>query len=395
MKPNHHPFPETLISYASGTLPGALSGVIACHLSMCSECADHVRHLEMLGGLMLDRVEGASVDEASAGRQEAQRDTEGRIRLVENSSEATGDGLLPDPLARYLGGTGRKLTWEQAAEGVEQAPVSLPGGSGSMRLLRLAPGQHLLTHDRGGEIELVLVLQGVLSDKAGDHVRGDILDLTDDAGHQPVAAGDVDCICLVAGGAQQADRIRPAPPRLIRLLPDVRFRDYWSGPAAMAASVAVVLGLGLGWLLAGGPDADAVAMEDLVRTDGRRLVARGPLESALQSLPSGEEAALSPEGGTARLGVTMTFRNQAGDYCRQYRIEASSHDYSGIACRTGEEWAVKIHALVPPRISASEQPVPAGGEAEAAIDAAIGSLISGNPLAVEDEARLREKGWTE
>jgi putative transcriptional regulator len=361
---------------------------------MCRACADHVRHLEMLGGLMLDRVEGAPADEGSTGRQKAQHSTEGRIQLVDNSSsEAIGDELLPDPLARYLGVNGQNLTWEQEQEGVRQSPVSLPGGSGSMKLLRFAPGQHLLELDRAGDIELVLVLQGVLSNKHADHIRGDILDLTDDTGHQPVAAGDVDCICLVAGGAQAADRIRPAPPRLVRLLPDVRFRDYWSGPAAMAASVAVVLGLGLGWLLAGGPDADGFAIEDLVRTDGRRLIAYGPLESALQSLPSGEEAALSSEDGMARLGVTMTFQNQAGDYCRQYRIDVLSHDYSGIACRTGGEWAVKIHALVPPQPRASEQTVPAGGGAEAAIDAVIGSLISGNPLVREDEARLMGKGW--
>jgi putative transcriptional regulator len=50
MTPNHHPFPETLISFVSGTLPDATSCVVVCHLSMCSDCANHVRRLEMLGG---------------------------------------------------------------------------------------------------------------------------------------------------------------------------------------------------------------------------------------------------------------------------------------------------------------------------------------------------------
>jgi len=71
MTPNHHPLPETLISFASGTLPNAISAVVACHLTLCRTCTEAVRDLEVLGGFLLDRLDTVLNLEATADRLDA------------------------------------------------------------------------------------------------------------------------------------------------------------------------------------------------------------------------------------------------------------------------------------------------------------------------------------
>ena len=142
--------------------------------------------------------------------------------------------------------------------------------------------------------------------------------------------------------------------------------------ATLAASLALFVGIGLGWLVRGAPETRIAA--DFVKRDGNRLVAQGELQNVLDVLPSGGETVAPSDGRDFRLGVRMTFEDQSGDYCRQYEIIApSSGRYSGIACRKGGTWVVTIQALVPPSYSASEQPIPASGDAHAAMDAVIGA----------------------
>jgi putative transcriptional regulator len=62
MTPSHHPYPETLVSYASGTLVNAAACVVARHLSCCTQCARQVHWLEMWGGAMLSVLETDDAD---------------------------------------------------------------------------------------------------------------------------------------------------------------------------------------------------------------------------------------------------------------------------------------------------------------------------------------------
>jgi putative transcriptional regulator len=400
MTPNRHPLPETLISYAAGTLANAISCVVACHLSLCSECADHVRGLEMVGGLLLKNLEAAPADGALAERAVARWSPQSLPREPQaHPAPGSADRLLPLPLAHYLAMSGAEVPWESVAKGVEQYRIELPSGSGHMSLLRHKPGQFLLGQARTAGAELALVLQGVYRDHTGEYVRGDVIELTDEAPREPIASGDGDCVCLIAGDRSPAALARPH--RMVgksgwkAFLPELRFSEFLDLKPAIAASMAVIAGIGLGWLLRGGIADHAVVLDDLVQIETNRLVARGALQTALETLASGAQTtAISPEGRTLRLGIKMTFQSQAGDYCRQYDIaSASPKRYSGVACRIGDEWTVKVQALVPPSRSASEQTIPAGAGADAAMDAVVGALIAGDPLVGADEAALLAKGW--
>lgn len=392
MTPNHHPYPETLISFVSGALPNTTFAVVACHLTMCRACAQDVRRLELLGGLMLSQLDAGHA-ETSIGERAFARASRGvPSNEAEPGREAgSDDQLLPSLLTRNLPING-EIAWQAVSPGVRQHRIALPNGSGQMRLLSLARGEMYPQRGHRADAELALVLQGRLSGKNGDFVRGDLIDWSEDGNNDVMAAGDVDCVCLTTSANVAAPYLilREMRQRAVPLAS--RLGGTLRGSAALAASLALLIGLGLGWLIPRTPEAGAVA--DLVRVDGNRLIAQGALRDALNEVPSGREIVASVDGGEIRLNVKMTFEEQSGHYCRQYGIVASPFGrYSGIACRTGGDWIVRMQALLPPSASAAEHTVPADAGADAAMDAVIGAWISGNPLAVADEAAAMSKGW--
>ncbi len=393
MTPNHHPLPETLISFASAALPDATSAVIQCHLTMCRSCAEDARRLDALGGLLLECLKTGPAEEASTERALARWSIERMHPNIESDPQtATGTPLLP-PVLRMS----EELSWEAAAGGVRQHWFRLPNGAGQMRMVRLNPGESLHRGAQKGSAEITLVLQGVFSDETGEYLRGDIIEQTGDAEHELRAKGDVECFCLVATDVTAS--VAAAPHQILRdlrqmALPSgVPLRDMRSGAAALAASLALIAGIGLGWLMHVSPETSATA--DLVRSERTLLIAQGALKTVLDVLPSGEERTISSDGRALQLRIRMTFQDQSGDYCRQYQINASpAEQYSGIACRRGDEWAVKIQARIPSAFDASDATVPADAGANAAMDSVIGAWISGDPLVGADEAALRSKDWT-
>jgi anti-sigma factor RsiW len=164
---------------------------------------------------------------------------------------------------------------------------------------------------------------------------------------------------------------------------------------ALAASVAVVAGIGLGWLLHGVASSDGTGGSDFVEIENQRLLAHGPLLGALETARSGSTTTVAlGSGEEAQLRVRMTFQNEAREYCRQYEIAVPSRErFSGVACRAAGQWSVAMHALLPPAYSAAEQTIPAGPSANGAMDAVIGTMIDGNPVVGEQEAAIIGKGW--
>ena len=391
MTPNHHPYPETLISFVSGALPNATFAVVACHLTMCRACAQDVRRLELLGGLMLSRLDSGHAEKSIGERAFARASRGVPSNEADPDPEAgSEDQLLPSLLTRNLPISG-DISWQTVSPGIRQHRIALPKGSGQMRLLWLARGEMFPRRGHPADAELALVLQGRLSGKNGDFVRGDVIDWSEDRNNEIKAAGDVDCVCLTASASAAAPYLilREMRERAVPLAS--RLGGALRGSAALAASLALLIGFGFGWLVPRAPEVRGLA--DLVRVDGNRLIAQGALRDALDVVPSGREIVASVDGREIRLNVKMTFEEQSGHYCRQYGIVASPGHHSGIACRTGGDWIVRMQALLPPSASAAEHTVPADASADAAMNAVIGAWISGNPLVAGDEAAVMSKGW--
>ena len=88
-----------------------------------------------------------------------------------------------------------RLRW--LAPGLRHAVLLRGPASGTLRLLRVAPGTALPRHShRGGE--LTLLLAGAFADETGRYGPGDLAEIGEEVSHQPKAEGPEDCVCLVA-----------------------------------------------------------------------------------------------------------------------------------------------------------------------------------------------------
>ena len=115
-------------------------------------------------------------------------------------------------------------------------------------------------------------------------------------------------------------------------------------PAALAASLLVGVALGYLGLHSANP---------LVKTNASgELLAGTVLAQALSNQLSEDR---SP-GLVAIIG--LSFRAKTGDYCRTFSL-AGTHSGSGLACREGDGWKIKVLAQSPPAAANSSNFRPA------------------------------------
>ena len=149
-------------------------------------------------------------------------------------------------------------------------------------------------------------------------------------------------------------------------------------PAAMAASL--LLGLGLGFLAWHGSGGGLVQPGT-----GGGLIASAALAEALSTQ-------LSDDRTANRVAVAgLSFRNKSGEYCRTFSLSGSDAN-SGLACREGSQWRIKV--LAQARAAAKSGNFrTAAAEDSPAIRAAVESSIDGEPLDHAGEIAARQTGW--
>jgi hypothetical protein len=149
-------------------------------------------------------------------------------------------------------------------------------------------------------------------------------------------------------------------------------------PAAMAASLLVGVALGYLGLHSANP---------LVKTNASgELLAGTVLAQALSNQLSEDR---SP-GLVAIIG--LSFRAKTGDYCRTFSL-AGTHSGSGLACREGDGWKIKVLAQSPPAAANSSNFRPAASADSPAVRAAVEESIDGEPLDRAGEIAARRQGW--
>jgi putative transcriptional regulator len=253
----HHPPDDTVLRYATGTLPEAPAIVIATHLSFCPECRHRMETFEMLGGSLLDGVPPAKLSPDALSATLARLDAEtGRLGEGDTGAEADAMGAGKDGKASGLGGgnggsgssngvggdsafsRGATQTpvraaaspvrpiapaahqqrpdlpsgmdwpqtlrhydiprWRFLVPGVKWTALSLPGPeAGQLLLLRGAAGTKLPSHGHEGS-EYTCVLTGSFSDSNGIYTAGDLIEASEDLDHQPIVSPDAECVCLIA-----------------------------------------------------------------------------------------------------------------------------------------------------------------------------------------------------
>lgn len=115
------------------------------------------------------------------------------------------------------------------------------------------------------------------------------------------------------------------------------------------------------------------------------------IAQALEHSPSrGEGWEALP--GDDRLRPILTFRNTAGQWCREYLLQGEGGGWHGVACREDAGWRTRA-------ISEADIPGPAtdyrpaGFADSGAVAAFIDTNAAGIPLDAREEAHLIASGW--
>ncbi|MBN2760184.1 MAG: hypothetical protein JXQ79_06770 [Rhodobacteraceae bacterium] len=145
-------------------------------------------------------------------------------------------------------------------------------------------------------------------------------------------------------------------------------------PMALAASIALAVGLGAGFWASGlsqrGPGATAQA--DLLGVPG--------LDEALASMASGEARDL----GTASVTVVASFVTQDQQLCREVEIaDPSGADLLAVLCHDAKQWQTRLVLATAARDGASYTPA----SALETLDVFLGAVGAGAPMSPEAEAQ--------
>jgi putative transcriptional regulator len=215
MSIKHHLSDTTLGAFTAGTQMESISLVIASHLSLCKVCQTRHSQLEDIGGVHLIQAPVATV---SADCLQKTLLRLGNQEIASSQAHASNslrvNDTLPTPLREFITTELDDIEWNSLAPGIKGHPLTgLNTGSGTLSLLKIAPGMSIPEHGHQGS-ELTLVLKGSFSDEIGQFGVGDIADLDDTSQHQPIADTSEACICLIATDASL--KFTGLMPRLVQ-----------------------------------------------------------------------------------------------------------------------------------------------------------------------------------
>ena len=184
----HHLGTETLMSFAAGTLPSALSAVAAAHIVMCRHCRDELVWCERIGAALLDGLPPMPLDDAAPAVP--------ALPQIEPQNPARLGGNAFNPILRLARTDFADVAWRRIGIGLWHRPLPLQG-QGALQLIKAAPGAAVPEHSHGGG-ELTLILRGAMSAATGRYVAGDVADLDAEIEHTPVADLGAGCVCAIA-----------------------------------------------------------------------------------------------------------------------------------------------------------------------------------------------------
>lgn len=164
-------------------------------------------------------------------------------------------------------------------------------------------------------------------------------------------------------------------------------------PMAIAASVALLIGMGLGWFLQ--PKGMPLRAERVIALGDGGLTAQGPLRHVLETSKSGTTIETVSNGQTWRIKPSFTFRALDGPFCRRYEMANDGGGrFAGYACRASDgQWFVQAHVKSETSTFDSRGFVPSAGQSDAALDAAVDAMRDSDVLESGVEERMIEKGW--
>ena len=145
------------------------------------------------------------------------------------------------------------------------------------------------------------------------------------------------------------------------------------GHSGKAIAAAVVAGFAMAqWLTM--PTADNAVWSEVAAT--------------LDSRPSGETYSVN---ASIELTPRLTFRNQSGEWCRQFRLETHSNGSEQIACRTHSgNWEQRVQVETGQAVASDGYRTASGGSV---LDDQLDRMMATPPIGPEKEHELLERNW--
>ncbi|MBX2808822.1 MAG: ChrR family anti-sigma-E factor [Cellvibrionaceae bacterium] len=189
--------------FVAGSLPSAQAIAVSAHLSYCTQCQQHVKKLEVLGGQLLEALPAAALDEALFAKLEQRIQSMQTDKRCETAMAATAETVAVEVDAKGLPSIIRQLLSKQASlqwkcigASLKRAPLHTGQNRYEVSLNRIAAGGKVVQHDHRGE-EITLVIKGSFSDEDGLYQAGDFILKQPGDIHRPLAAKHEQCVCLV------------------------------------------------------------------------------------------------------------------------------------------------------------------------------------------------------
>jgi negative regulator of sigma E activity len=146
---------------------------------------------------------------------------------------------------------------------------------------------------------------------------------------------------------------------------------------AMAASVVLGVAIGFGAWHRGDTELVTVAANGTVE-------ARGALADALS------QQLASTQSPSSAVAIGVSFRDQAGHYCRTFTVHRATN-VSGLACEATGRWTLR--ALAPAGAPSGDGYQMAGSQMPDVVLRAVDESIAGAPLDAAAERAALVKGW--
>lgn len=197
---NHHPDPELLAAFASGTLPLSQALTVSVHTERCSECRANLKRLNMLGAELLSSLS------PKAGSAQLKSDVLAKLDLADTSPEQPAkpaiplNKRIPAALRQFIPRSYDDLNWEYHGPAIRSATLCVDTNGARVEMIRIKPGGRVASHTHIGD-EITVVLEGSFSDETGVFREGDFVLCDARHEHRPVATKDRECICLAVTNA--------------------------------------------------------------------------------------------------------------------------------------------------------------------------------------------------
>lgn len=133
-----------------------------------------------------------------------------------------------------------------------------------------------------------------------------------------------------------------------------------------------------------------VALTQWLALPSREGLAWSEVANALDRQPSG---AIYQLGEGASVVPRLTFRSQADQWCRQYRLQTTESASEQIACRSdGGTWEQIAQVEAPPMAGPDTYQTASGGNM---LEQTLDRMMAGSPIGPDAERALLQHQWAE